>query len=288
MSSYDPAWLDRMYNNRALVPDHPDWLARWASDSARVRATRMCVLDEPYGDGPNEMLDIFPGASVGAPVLFFVHGGYWRALDKSDQAFIAPAFNERGACVVFPNYALCPGTAEQPVTIADIAMQMVRALAWTWRHIGEHGGDRARITVAGHSAGGHLAAMLLACRWLSVAPDLPAGLVRNALSISGLYDLRPIQHTPFLADSLRLTDADALRTSPALWPAPARGALYTAVGGDESAEFIRQNTLIRDAWGADVVPVSDVLPGLHHFSVLQALADPAHALHRRALELLEA
>ena len=138
-------------------------------------------------------------------MLVFIHGGYWRSLDKSDHSFIAPAFNARGVCVVMPNYALCPGTAARPVRIADIALQMVRALAWTWRHVAAHGGDPARITVAGHSAGGHLAAMLLGCQWQAVAPDLPARLVRNALSMSGLYDLRPMRRTPFLADSLRLT-----------------------------------------------------------------------------------
>lgn len=288
MSSHDPDWLDRMYNNRELVPDHPAFLSRWATSSARVRATTMCAIDEAYGDGPGETLDIFPGAAAGARVLFFIHGGYWRSLDKRDHSFIAPAFNDRGVCVVIPNYALCPGTEAHPVTIPDIAMQMVRALAWTWRHVREHGGDRARITVAGHSAGGHLAAMMLACRWAGFAPDLPPGLVRNALSISGLYDLRPIQRTPFLADALRLTDADVQRASPAFWPAPRPGRLYSVVGGDESPEFLRQNELIRQAWGESAVPVCEPLPGRHHFSVLDALAEPGNALYRHAIDLLEA
>jgi arylformamidase len=288
MSSYDPAWLDTMYNNRALVPDFADWIARWATDSALVRGTRECTLDEAYGDGPNETLDIFPGASVGAPVLFFIHGGWWRSLDKSDHSFVAPAFNDaRGACVVVPNYALCPGTPEAPVTIPDIAMQMVRALSWTWRHIRDYGGDRSRITVMGHSAGGHLAAMMLACHWRSVAPDLPEALVRNALSISGVFDLKPLQHTAFLADSLRLTDADSLRASPALWPSPPRVELCSVVGADESAEFLRQNALIQQVWGHDTVPVSETLPGRHHFSALQALVEADHPAQRHALRLLD-
>ncbi|MDB5826767.1 MAG: esterase, partial [Variovorax sp.] len=225
---------------------------------------------------------------AGAPVLVFIHGGYWRSLDKSRHSFIAPGFTRKGVCVVMPNYPLCPGTPERPIGIPDIALRMVHALEWTWRHVAEHGGDPSRITVAGHSAGGHLAAMLLACEWAAVAADLPSNLVRNALSISGVHDLRPLQHTPFLIDSLRLTEADAQRASPALWPAPPRRTLYAVAGGNESEAFIRQAELIQDAWGKATVPVCDILPGLHHFSVVDALADPEHALHRHAMSLLRA
>jgi hypothetical protein len=132
MNTLDPAWLDRMYNNRALVPGHAEHFARWAADSASARKEQPCVLDVPYGGGPNETLDVFPGAAKGAPVLVFIHGGYWRSLDKADHSFIAPAMTRLGACVVIPNYALCPA-----VTIPDICLQMVRALEWTWRHVAE-------------------------------------------------------------------------------------------------------------------------------------------------------
>ncbi len=281
MNTLDPAWLDRMYNNRALVPGHAEHFARWAADSASARKEQPCVLDVPYGGSPNETLDVFPGAAKGAPVLVFIHGGYWRSLDKADHSFIAPAMTRLGACVVIPNYALCPA-----VTIPEICLQMVRALEWTWRHVAEYGGDPGRITVAGHSAGGHLAAQILACHWPAHAPDLPARLVRNALSISGLFDLEPMAHTPFLKESLRLTPADALRCSPAFMPAPRSGQLVTVAGGDESAEFLRQNQLIRTAWGRQRVPVCEALPGLNHFSVVEALTDPTHRLHQLARELL--
>ncbi len=280
MATYDPAWLDRMYNNRALVPDHAAYFGRWAESSAAARSAEPCTLDVPYGTGPGETLDIFPAAQASAPVLVFIHGGYWRSLDKADHSFVAPAFTRQGACVVVPNYALCPA-----VTIPQIALQMVQAALWVHAHVARFGGDPRRITVAGHSAGGHLAALLLACQWQSLGPDLPAALVRNALSISGLNDLEPIRHTPFLQPSLQLTAADALRASPACMPAP-RGVLNSVAGGDESAEFLRQNELIRAAWGAATVPVCEALPGLNHFSVLDALADPAHRLHRLALSLL--
>ena len=285
----DPAWLDSQYNNRALVPEHASHFERWTRDSVGIRQATAAWLDLAYGYGSGETLDVFPAARESdeqpAPVLVFIHGGYWRSLDKADHAFLAPAFVEQGACVVVPNYALCPA-----VTIPDITMQMVKALSWVYHHIAQYGGDPRRITVVGHSAGGHLAAMLLTCQWPSYLPDLPSELVKNALSISGLYDLEPLRHTPFLADSLRLTPAQVKQASPALLPAPAvqqgRGVLYTVAGGDESSEFLRQNQLIQQAWGLQAVPVCEALPGLNHFSVLEALVQPGHRLHQLALELL--
>jgi arylformamidase len=278
---YDPQWLDRMYNNRELVPEHPEHFRRWAADSADAMRSQNRELDVRYGGGPNEHLDIFPARQPDAPVLVFIHGGYWRSLDKRDHSFVAPAFTNQGVCVVVPNYALCPA-----VTIPQITMQMVQALAWTWRHIRRYGGDPGRITVAGHSAGGHLAAMMLACVWPAYGRELPDNLVRNALSISGLYDLEPVMHTPFLQPSLRLTSEQVALASPARLPPPAQGTLATVCGADESEEFLRQNRLIQEAWGERVVPVCEALPGLNHFSVLEALAQPDHRLHAIALRLL--
>ncbi|MDB5778336.1 MAG: alpha/beta hydrolase [Polaromonas sp.] len=283
-SGWEPQWLDRMYNNRLLVPSHATHFARWAQDSEIARQALPCRLDLAYGSQPGETLDVFPAsasrAGDKAPVLVFIHGGYWRSLDKADHSFIAPPFTQAGACVVVLNYALCPA-----VSIPDIARQMVAALAWTWRHVADFGGDPERITVAGHSAGGHLVAMLLAHDRAAHAPDLPPDVVFNALSISGLYDLEPIRLTPFLKD-LNLTPEQVRQASPVLLPCPLQGTLYSVAGGDESEEFLRQNRLIRQAWGLETVPVCESLPGLNHFSILEALIEPSHRLHQLALELL--
>ena len=276
----DPAWYDAQYNNRARIPEHPAILQRWAETSAAAYVDGEACLDLPYGDGPGETLDLFPAARPGAPVLVYIHGGYWRALGKRDQAFVAPPFVQAGAMVVLLDYALCP-----QVSIEHIVMQTVRALVWVYRNAGAHGGDPRRIVVAGHSAGGHLATMLLAFRWPQVEGELPQRLVTSALSISGVYELEPLRHAPFLAPDIGLDAASAARLSPALMPAPP-GPLAAVVGAQESEEFLRQNMLIRERWGAACVTVCEALPHRNHMNVLHDLADPAARLHHIALGLL--
>ncbi len=276
----DPAWLDQQFNNRARVPDHASHFEKWDKASAVTRQQAACTLDLAYDDGPNQTLDLFHTTAPNAPVLVFIHGGYWRSLDKRQHSFVAPSFTAAGALVVVPNYGLAP-----LVSIEQITLQLVKALQWVARHAAEHGGDPSRIIVAGHSAGGHLAAMLLSCRWKQVAEDLPAQLVQGALSISGLYDLEPLRHTAFLQADLQLTPATVRRLSPAFFPRP-KGKLYTVVGADESEAFISQNQLIRDVWGPTAVPVCEKVPGANHFSILKHLADPDARLHQLGLQLL--
>lgn len=295
------AWFDSQYNNRALVPAFAQHMQRWYTDSLAARQQlQQSRLDVPYHDTPlaqtfvgtpkpAQTLDIFPasvpaggaGRGRGAPVLLFIHGGYWRALDKADHSFIAPPFVAQGACVVVPNYTLCPA-----VRVSDITRQMVAAVAWVWQHIAEHGGDPDRITVVGHSAGGHQVGMLLATDWLAVGRQLgvalPAQPLQHGVSISGLFDMEPIRQTPFLAD-LGLSPEEVASQSPALLTVPStpgpRGRLTTVVGGDESDEFKRQNRLIRQAWGSDAVLVCEELPGLNHFSVVEDLVKSGSRLH---------
>ena len=280
-----PAWLESQYNNRALVPDHAQVFERWERASALVRQATPGHQDLRYAEGDGATLDLFlpsvPAPAGAAPVLVFIHGGYWRSLDKSQHAFVAPSFNADGALVVVPNYGLCPA-----VSIEHITMQCAAAVAWVWRNAAAYGGDRSRIALVGHSAGGHLATMLLSCRWKDVGDDLPATPLAGALSISGLYDLEPLRHVASVKDDLQLTPASVARLSPAFFPRPKSGKLYAAVGSEESDEFIRQNRLIRDVWGPTAVPVCETVPGKNHFTVLESLADPAGRLHDLALRLL--
>ncbi|MEQ1807548.1 MAG: alpha/beta hydrolase [Burkholderiaceae bacterium] len=280
MTSLDPDWLDRQYNNRALVPEHGEIFERWSRASALAREKSVCQIDLRYASGPNETLDVFVPRIENAPILVFIHGGYWRSLDKRDVSFVAPSFVQDGAMVVVPNYALCPA-----VTIDEMTLQLVRSIEWVYRHAASYGADPARIVVVGHSAGGHLAAMMLSCLWSKVARDLPADLVKSAMAISGMFDLEPIRHTPFLMNDLRLTADSALRLSPATFPTP-RGVLHVTVGAQESDEFLRQSDLIRSRWGEASVPVCERIAQTNHFTVLHDFADSRGRQHELALQLL--
>ncbi len=279
-SRLEPTWLDAEYNQRARHPEHVEIGARWQTASSLVQRLESWRRDVRYGTGDGETMDIYPTPAANAPVLVFIHGGYWRSSDKSMHGFIAPSFTADGALVMMPNYALCPA-----VGIEHIALQMTRCLAWVHRHAAIYGGDPSRIAVVGHSAGGHLAAMLLSCRWKEVDPALPAQPIVGALAISGVFDLEPLRHAPFLKDDVRLTPASVKRLSPAFFPRPRR-PLYTAVGGEESAEFKRQTAAIRDQWGPSSVPVCETIASANHFTILHNLADPNGRLHWHALALL--
>ncbi|MFA4970194.1 MAG: alpha/beta hydrolase [Sulfuritalea sp.] len=275
-----PEHLDRQYNARAAIPDHPEIFARWRADSGAVRNQLRYEPDYYYGPSPAESLDLYPAARRNAPLLVFIHGGYWRSLDKQDFSFLTPAFVQAGVAVAMPNYGLAPATS-----IAEMVRQMLRALAWLYRNSPSLDIDARRIVVAGHSAGAQLAAMMLAADWPLWARDLPRDLLCGAVCISGIYDLRPLVSAPFLQDDLQLDDAAAQILSPIGYRPKLATPLITAVGGAESAEFQRQNRLIREAW-PHCFRRDLPLPGRHHLASVEALGDPRHPLFHATLGLL--
>lgn len=282
-ADYDPAFLDREYNPRSTVSNVPELFARWRERAQAARdASPHLLADRRFGDAPAATLDYFPSAEKSAPLLVFIHGGYWRMMDKADFAWVAPPWNAAGVAVAVPNYSLAPA-----VSIETIVAEMRQALAWLWRNAAMLGFDRDRIVVAGHSAGGHLTAMMLCTDWPDVGPALPADLIKGGVAISGLFDLHPIARTPFLSADLKLDDAQAARISPALRAPACQAPLVTAVGGDESSEFKRQTALIRSRW-AQTVGADIALPGRNHFSACDALAEPGHPLFDACRALLRA
>ena len=268
----DPAFLSREYNNRELFPDYPRHFTRWQEGSARARSTMICHLDRAYDGSPGATLDIFPARKGDGSALVFIHGGYWRSLDKKDFSFLAPAWVDAGVSLVVVNYGLAP-----VVTMERIVQQMLAASAWVYRHAEEYGMDEERLFVSGHSAGGHLAAMMLAALWPVYDRSLPKDLYKGALAVSGVYDLRPLVQVDWLQGDLRLDEASALKLSPAFLPPATRAPLALAVGGLESSEFKRQNALLAQRWKP--VLARDVpMPGRDHFTVIDGLADSANPL----------
>lgn len=275
---YDQTGLDAQYFLRGLIPDFQVYFDRYRSETDRAKRDFAHQADIAYGPTPAERLDIYTTPTHGVPVHVFIHGGYWQALDKADFGFMARTIVPAGAALVVVNYALCPS-----VSMDEIVRQNRAALAWIWRNAPKFGGDPARIFVSGHSAGGHLTAMMALTDWPSFEPGLPRDLVKGGFAISGLFDLEPIRLC-YLNEKLRMDEAEARRNTPLARVRPGAPPLLLSVGGAETAEYHRQQAAFRDAWIAAGNRVEEVAaPGLHHFSIIEELARPESALTRAAL-----
>lgn len=264
---------------RAAFPDHAQWFARWAADSAQARTALRTIRDVRYGPGRKQTVDLFP-AERARGALLFIHGGYWRALDKDDHSFIAPPFVAEGIGVAVLNYDLCP-----EVSVAHIVDECRQAVDWLAREGATHGVPAKRMIVGGHSAGGHLTAMMFATDWKARgSPDDP---VLGGVSISGVFDLAPLVDVSFNAD-LGLDHQSARELSPALLDPRVDAPLLLAAGAGETQEFVRQSRALWNSWpgcrpAGSTSPL--LVPDRHHFSVLSELADPRGALFSRAMNL---
>ena len=278
--TYTPEFVEREYNNRAAVPDHLAWFRCWAELSLAAREHYRPELDVRYGPGPKETLDLFVSDDKAQGTLVFIHGGYWRALDKIDHSFVAAPFVEAGIAVAVVNYDLCPD-----VSIAAITDECRRALLWISSNGARHGADAANVVVAGHSAGGHLAAMMFATDWR--AQGLAHEPFIGGVTLSGVHDLAPLVHFSFNAD-FRLDDALAAQLSPINHQSHTKAPLLAGVGAAETSEFLRQTELIYHAWPQNRPAGSRgplAVPDRHHFSVVVDYANPESELTRATLAL---
>ena len=272
--------LEAEYNNRARVPEHAEIFLRWAREAEDYRAEMLkagrAELGIPYGDTPRQTLDLFAAEqSERAPLAIFVHGGWWRSLEPATFSQMARGLNMSGTSVAVVGYDLCPN-----VSIAAIVDQIRRACAFLWQRLGR------RMLVYGHSAGGHLAAAMVATDWTSLYPKAPADLVPAAYAVSGVFDLSPLVGISVNQD-LRLDAEGARRLSPGAWPVPQGRAFDAVVGGLESSEFKRQSQLIVKAWQGMAETRYEEVPGTNHFTVIDPLADPQSAMTRRVAELAQ-
>jgi arylformamidase len=259
------------YNNRARVPENPALMAGWLKDAAAYRSAH-APRRIAYGAGARNTIDLFGGDGQG-PIVVFIHGGYWQALDGSSFSHCARGLNAHGVDVAVPSYDLCP-----QVTVETIISQM-RAAARELAKLGR------RLVISGHSAGGHLAACLLATDWSAQDVSLPENPVIAAYAISGLFDLVPLVETS-INKALGLDSVAAKATSPLFWKPPARGSLDAVVGEKESAEYHRQSRTMTEAWARSGLPTRyGVVADANHFTAIAPLADPASSMVMRLKEL---
>ena len=279
---YDQVALNDQYKaSGTRIPNPGDYLDRWRADSEQFRANSACLLDVPYGPHPQEHLDVFLSQRPNAPIHVFIHGGYWYSLTSKEFSFIAKGLAPAGFVAVILNYALCP-----TVTLAELVRQVRAGIAHVHAHARDWGADPRRLSVSGHSAGGHLVASAMTTDWAAFSPGRPDDMVKAGLSLSGLYDLEPIRLS-HVNEHLRLDTDQAAALSPCKHLQHARGALSMAVGGRESEQFHWQQEHFGSVWAerTGAAPRIVDLPGHHHFSLLDELADPHGVLARETRRL---
>ena len=267
----DAAWVEREYNNRERVPEHPALFARWERDSAFVRETLPGSLDIAYGPHARHRFDFFPAAG-GERLLVFFHGGYWRGLDKRFFSWLAPSYAAAGVSVAVANYRLCP-----EVRIPDIVDDATAAL----NAIAAHASGAQRIVLAGHSAGGQIVGALFTQGADRFAFD-PARIA-GGVPVSGVFDFRAIplfsSNADLKLDAASARALDLYDRSPSL-----KAPLVVAVGGAESGEFLRQSRLMADRWKPQVRSLLE-LPTLDHFTVMDAMVERGQPLYEATLGL---
>ena len=267
------------YNNRARVPEHPEIFERWQREAAAYRAdaTRdgRAEIGLKYGQSPRQTIDLFkPRGNDTGKLALFIHGGYWRSLEPSSFSQMARGMNQHGVTVAVSGYDLCP-----QVSIGDIIRQTQAACLFLWKRLNR------RIMVSGHSAGGHLAACMVATDWKALDPAAPADLAPVGYAVSGLYDLSVLLHLSSNAD-FKLDAAEARRISPLFWPVARGRVLDAVVGGLESSEFLRQSKSVADGWRERGVETRyEEIAGTNHFTVCDPMTDPDSAMTRRLVEL---
>ena len=272
--------IDNQYNGQILVPEMFDILRAFSAASARARQELDSRLDIPYGPTLDETFDIFPASEPGAPVVVFIHGGYWRWGSSKDFSAVARGLVSHGYSVVVTNYSLCP-----KVALPEITRQQRAVVAHLASNAGDFKIDADRIFVSGHSAGGQQVGMLMSTDWVGEY-GLPPGVIKGGVAISGLFDLQPFRYS-WLQPKLLLNHETIMQESPIMNLPDQRAPLLLSVGELESAEFHRQSEAYLEAWqNKGFEGRLYVQPGLNHYLAINGLADPGSEFCREVVRFL--
>ena len=276
-----PAEIDAEYDVERSVPDFMIYARQYDQSSADARRKLPHQPDVRYGPTVEEYIDIFPAERRNAPVLLFIHGGYWRILSAKEFSFAAKGPQAAGVTTVVVNYAPCPS-----VTLDEIVRQIRASIHWVHENIRDYNGDPGRIYVSGHSAGGHMTAMALLTDWMKDY-GLPQNVVKGGVAISGLYDITPLQYS-FMQNELQLTDAVIKRNSPQFFVRYVQSPLLITYGGDETSEFCRQSEDFRAEWVSKGNKIRELAqPGRNHFTAISGLEDVESPLSQAVFKFMQ-
>jgi arylformamidase len=277
---YSQSELDRNYDQRGWIGNAEEIIARYIARSEATRRALDHRRDVAYGQGPDELLDIFPAANAGAPTMIFLHGGAWRNFTKNDFSFVAEALVPAGIHVVVVNFSKLPNAR-----LPDLVAQVRSAVAWVWIHAHEFGGDPQRVYFCGHSSGAHLAAVVLLTNWAEFC--LPLDAVKGATCISGCYDLRPVLLSS-RGSYIKVSQSEEHALSPARHAAGVPCPLVIVYAEHDTEEFKRHSREFADALSkADALSALICLPSTNHFEIVERITDPESVVLRAVLTHIE-
>ena len=275
---YNQQELDLQYNNRFHVPDFEKYLLQGEYLSRQTEKNYKIIKDIPYGDLPRERLDICPSAKPGSKTLIYIHGGYWQRLDKSSFHYIAGSFAAYGITTVLINYPLAPAAV-----MDQIVLSCRKAVSWIHKNIAEWNGDPDQIYIAGHSAGAHLATMIITDEEKQNKQDC----IKGICAISGLYNLIPIQLSN-INDAIQMDKETAIRNSPVFMNPIESCPLLLTVGGEETNEFNDQGSELINLWKSKMKSIElKIIPGLNHFSIIDSVNEKDSLVHQSICKLMD-
>jgi arylformamidase len=274
--------LEAKYNLRALRGDgFDDLVQRWLERSAANRDASGARADLAYGSGEREKLDWFSGGDADGPAIVYIHGGYWQRGDKAMYGFVSEGFIKHGVSVAVMNYNLTPS-----VRMGQIPPQIRQCIAWLWHNADDLGFSRERLFVMGHSAGGHLTAMMMATDWPAYDAALPFDLIRGAVPISGLFELEPLVHTS-INEGPQMTVAEAIEESPLFIPPLTNAPQLVVTGEAETSELRRQSDAYMEQFATPQRPMERYeVPGMDHFDELERLAEDDSVFFEKSMRLI--